>query len=291
MEKCLLNKRTIITGGSRGLGLEVAKKFIASGSHVMISSRSKDELIEASALLRLMAEPNQKILYKVADVSRETEVKSLVELSIAELGGCDILVNNAGVYGPMGCIENIDWVEWVNAININLLGSVLMCKYLVPVFKGQKNGKIIQISGGGATKPIPYISAYAASKAGIVRFAETLAHEVFEFGIKVNSIAPGPLNTGMLEEVLSAGPDKVGESFYQQSIKQLHSGGAPLNLAADLAVFLASESGDGITGKLISALWDDWEDLPNHLAELSSSDIYTLKRINAKDRGFTWGDK
>jgi NAD(P)-dependent dehydrogenase (short-subunit alcohol dehydrogenase family) len=150
----------------------------------------------------------------------------------------------AGVYGPMGCIENIDWVEWVNAININLLGSVLMCKYLVPVFKGQKNGKIIQISGGGATKPIPYISAYAASKAGIVRFAETLAHEVFEFGIKVNSIAPGPLNTGMLEEVLSAGPDKVGESFYQQSIKQLHSGGAPLNLAADLAVFLASESGD-----------------------------------------------
>jgi NAD(P)-dependent dehydrogenase (short-subunit alcohol dehydrogenase family) len=291
MEKCLSNKRSIITGGSRGLGLEVAKKFIASGSHVLISSRSKDELVEASDVLRSMAEVNQKILHKVADVSKESEVKSLVEFSIAELGGCDVLVNNAGVYGPMGCIEDIDWLEWINAININLLGSVLMCKYLVPVFKDQKYGKIIQISGGGATKPIPYISAYAASKAGIVRFAETLAHELFEFGIKVNSIAPGPLNTGMLDEVLSAGPEKVGKFFYEQSIKQMHSGGASLNLAADLAVFLAAKSGDGITGKLISAVWDDWPDFPNHLAELGGSDVYTLKRINAKDRGFTWGDK
>ena len=138
---------------------------------------------------------------------------------------------------------------------------------------------------------MPRISAYAVSKAAIVRFTETLAEEVRGTGIDVNAIAPGALNTRMLAEVLEAGPEKVGQAFYDRSLKQKESGGSPLGRGADLALFLASAASDGITAKLISAVWDDWERWPEHLPELSSSDVYTLRRIAGRDRGFAWGDK
>lgn len=291
MQKDLLNKRAIITGGGHGLGLEIARHYINAGSNIVICSRSEVDLINASEVLKGLLQDGQRLLYKVADISREADVIALTEYAVSELGGCDILVNNAGVYGPMGDIEEIDWADWVQAININLLGSILMCKFVIPYLKKQKYGKIIQLSGGGATQPMPRISAYAVSKAGIVRFIETLAQEVREYGIDVNSIAPGALNTSMLDEVLAAGSDKVGVDFYQKSLKQKQAGGTPLNVAAELAVFLASSDSDGVTGKLISAVWDEWRNFPAHLEELQSSDVYTLRRITARDRNFDWGDK
>src|SRR6185436_20968340 len=111
------------------------------------------------------------------------------------------------------------------------------------------------LSGGGATNPLPRISAYAASKAAVVRFAETLAEELRDAHVDVNAIAPGPLNTRLLDEVLTAGPEKVGAGFYERSLKQKEQGGAPLERGAELAVFLGSAASDGITGKLLSALW------------------------------------
>ena len=104
----------------------------------------------------------------------------------------------------------------------------------------------------------------------------------------MNSIAPGPLNTRLLDEVLASGPERVGRSFYERSIKQKEKGGAPLEKGAELAVFLASAESDGITGKLLSAVWDPWETLPQHVAELQQSDVYTLRRIVPKDRGYDW---
>ncbi|HEX5000045.1 MAG TPA: SDR family oxidoreductase, partial [Terriglobia bacterium] len=149
-------------------------------------------------------------------------------------------------------------------------------------------GKIIQLSGGGATNPLPRISAYAASKAAVVRLAETLAEELRDSHVDVNAIAPGALNTRLLDEVLEAGPAKVGARFYERSLQQKREGGAPLYRGADLAVFLASAASDGITGKLLSAVWDPWERLAEHADELRSTDIYTLRRIVPKDRGATW---
>jgi 3-oxoacyl-[acyl-carrier protein] reductase len=107
----------------------------------------------------------------------------------------------------------------------------------------------------------------------------------------VNAIAPGALNTRMLDEILAAGPEKVGAAFFQKSVEQKGSGGAGLAPGAALAVFLASDASDGITGKLISAVWDNWEAWPQHVAELSSSDLYTLRRITGRDRGAEWADK
>jgi NAD(P)-dependent dehydrogenase (short-subunit alcohol dehydrogenase family) len=200
-------------------------------------------------------------------------------------------VNNAAVHGPKGALEEVDWHAWIEAIRTNLLGSANFARTAVLHFKSRGYGKILQISGGGATKPMPRLSAYAASKAAIVRFAETLALEVREHRIDVNSIAPGALNTRLLNEVLEAGPERVGADFHARAKRQLAEGGTPLDVPARLAVFLGSSRSDGITGKLISAVWDDWESFPRHLEDLARSDVYTLRRIVAKDRGFDWGDK
>ena len=291
MSKVLSGKVALITGANQGLGLEIARAYVLAGADVMLCARSAVMLMAAQAELQALTAPGQQVLAKVGDVSAEADVLALVTATIVQLGGCHILLNNAGVYGPKGEIEAVDWADWIKAIEINVLGSVLMCRAMIPHFKAQGYGKVIQLSGGGATNPLPRLSAYAVSKAAIVRFAETLAEEVRGTGIDVNAIAPGALNTRMLDEILEAGPGKVGQAFYDRSLKQKETGGAPLGRAAELAVFLASAAGDGITGKLISAIWDDWEHWPQHLDELSASDAYTLRRIAGRDRGLTWGDK
>jgi 3-oxoacyl-[acyl-carrier protein] reductase len=158
----------------------------------------------------------------------------------------------------------------------------------LPHFKGRRAGKIIALSGGGATKPMPFFSAYAATKAAVVRFVETLAAEVAEFGIDCNTVAPGALNTRLLAEVLAAGPEKVGGDFYKASLRQKETGGDSLETAARLCVFLASPQSDGITGRLLSARWDPWADLPRWREELRRSDVYTLRRIVPEDRGLKW---
>jgi NAD(P)-dependent dehydrogenase (short-subunit alcohol dehydrogenase family) len=287
----LLNKIAIITGGSEGLGFEIAKKFILAGASITICSRNKKNLKSAEFKLKKLLNKNQKLLTIVADISKENDVKKLIKITIRKLGDCSILVNNAGIYGPKNKLEKINWKEWKKTIEINLFGSVLMCKELINHFKKKRYGKIIQLSGGGATNPLPYLSAYAASKAGIIRFSETLANEVANYNISVNAIAPGALNTRMLDEVIKAGPDKVGIDFYKRSVNQKKTGGTPLSSASDLAVFLASSQSDNITGKLISALWDKWEDWPKYADKIMNSDVYTIRRIVGKDRGFFEGDK
>jgi 3-oxoacyl-[acyl-carrier protein] reductase len=291
MQKTLTGKAAIITGANQGFGLEVARKYVLAGADVMLCARNAALLQEVQTDLTKLAAPGQKIFAKAADVSIEADVQGLVLETLTKLGGCHILVNNAGIYGPKGEIEDVDWAEWMKAIEINVYGSILMCRAILPHFKAQGYGKVIQLSGGGATNPMPRISAYAVSKAAIVRFAETLAEEVRGSGIDVNAIAPGALNTRMLDEVLEAGPEKVGKVFYERSLKQKESGGVPLGQGAELALFLASAASDGITGKLISAIWDDWEHWREHLDELNSSDVFTLRRIAGRDRGFAWGDK
>lgn len=291
MEKVLSGKIAIITGANQGLGLEIARKYVLAGADVILCARNLALLQEAQIDLNKLAGPEQKVLVKAGDVSNEADVQAMVGETLSTLGGCHILVNNAGIYGPKGEIEEVDWAEWIKAIEINVFGSVLMCRAILPHFKAQGYGKLIQLSGGGATNPLPRISAYAVSKAAIVRFAETLAEEVRGTGIDVNALAPGALNTRMLNEVLEAGPEKVGKDFYERSLKQKESGGAQLGRGADLALFLASAASDGITGKLISAVWDDWEHWSEHLDELNASDAYTLRRIAGRDRGFAWGDK
>ncbi len=285
----LTGRSAIITGASQGLGLAIARAYVTAGAAVVICARDATALAQAQQELVELAGGESRVVAESADVANEADVDKVVKAAFTAFGRIDVLVNNAGIYGPMGSIDEVDWTAWVRAIEINLLGSVLFCRAVVPYMRRQGGGKIIQLSGGGATNPLPRISAYAASKAAVVRFAETLAEELREDHIDVNSIAPGALNTRLLDEVLAAGPERVGASFYERSIKQKEGGGAGLERGAELALFLASAASDGITGKLVSAVWDPYVEFPEHLDDLNSMDIYTLRRIVPGDRGLKWG--
>lgn len=288
----MLNDRyALITGGSRGLGKMMAKAFLEAGASVMICARDRKELEDAKSELSPFVKKDRSLLTEVADVAVGSDVDRLIDRALQNLPQLNVLVNNAGIIGPTGALETTDWNEWEYAFRTNLLGVVYTCRKLILHFKKQRYGKIINLSGGGATKPFPRISAYAASKTAVVRFTEALAEELRDYHIDVNSLAPGAMNTRVLEEVLRAGPEKVGKEFYEGALQQKKNGGTPLEKGASLAVFLASSKSDGITGKLISAVWDPWERLDRHLEDLREGDIYTLRRIVPKDRGKSWGER
>lgn len=283
-------RAAVITGANQGLGETIARAYVEAGASLFICARDEEKLFKVQDQLRGLCSPGQKVEAMRADVAKREDVERVASRALDVFPDVQILVNNAGVYGPKGRIEDVDWDTWVDAIEINLFGSILLTRAFLPHFRKNKYGKIIQLSGGGATAPLPFISAYAASKAAIVRFAETLAEEVKEDGIDVNSIAPGALNTRLLDEVLAAGPEKVGKAFHERSLKQKNEGGAPLERGAELSVFLGSACSDGITGKLISAVWDPWDKFEEHMEELKKTDIYTLRRIVPNDRGMDWGE-
>jgi 3-oxoacyl-[acyl-carrier protein] reductase len=287
----LRDRAALITGASQGLGLAIARAYVRAGASVMLCARDEGQLARARDDVASLADGSQRVEAMRADVSIPDDVTRLVESAIERLGGLQILVNNAGIYGPMGGIDEIEWADWLRAMDININGSVLPMRAVLPHFKRQHYGKIVQLSGGGATNPLPRITAYAASKAAIVRLAESVALDVREFGIDINSIAPGALNTRMMDQLLAAGADAVGEGFYARMKQMAEGGTTPLEVGAALAVYLGSADSDGITGRLISAPWDPWDRLHEHRSELAGSDIYTLRRVVPKDRGQDWGEK
>jgi NAD(P)-dependent dehydrogenase (short-subunit alcohol dehydrogenase family) len=283
----LKNLNALITGGSQGLGKTIAEHFLREGANVVLCARSEKDLSATRAELAQQF-PNQKVAAKTCDVANEAQVNELVAFTLRELGSLDALVLNAGIYGPMGPTETVSLEEWRRALDINLFGVLLPSRAVIPHFKKAGRGKIVVLSGGGATNPLPNISAYAASKAAVVRLMETLAEELRSFHVDVNAIAPGALATRLVDEVLAAGPEKVGAAFFEKNKGWKEKGAVPLELGASLAVYLASPDSDGITGKLISAQWDPWKDLQKYRGELAKSDIYCLRRIVPEDRGKKW---
>ncbi len=291
MAQVLTGRSALVTGASQGLGRAIAAAFVDQGASVALCARDAAALERARTELAARTRPPQRVVAWPCDVARPEQVRELVARAVAALPDLEILVNCAGMYGPKGRAEDVDWSAWVEAIEVNLLGSVLTCREVVPHLRRRGRGKIIQLSGGGATAPMARVSAYAASKAGVVRFAETLAIELAEDHVDVNCLAPGAVNTRMLDEALAAGAAALGEAFHRKLLAQKASGGEGPDKAAALAVFLASPQSDGITGKLISAVWDPWERLPEHRRELAGSDVYTLRRIVPRDRGQGWGER
>ena len=286
----LQGRTAFITGGSRGLGEVIAQAFLEAGANVAICARSAKELAQTEQRLSRKYF-GQRVKAFLLDVTDQPAVTKSLETILEAFGDLQILVNNAGVYGPMGSLWQTSAEEWDAALRINIQGSVYPIRTVVPYYLKKGYGKIIQISGGGATNPLPRITAYAASKAAIIRLAESVAQDLKGTGIDVNSIAPGALNTKMMDDLLRAGPELVGQEFFSKMKNVSEQGGTPLEVGARLAVFLASKESDGITGRLISAPWDRWEDWPKHLSELDHTDAYTLRRITGKDRGLTWGDR
>ena len=277
-------KKIIVTGGSRGIGLAVAKAFFAEGYSVLIVSRSTKELVDAQKEMKGKGQCS----IVAADVSSMAD-RSKIRAHIMRKwrGSVDVLVNAAGIYGPIGYLEENSADKWEETIQVNLFGTVGMCALVLPFMKKQKRGRIINFSGGGEG-PFPRFTAYSASKGAIVRFTESLAEEVKNFGTTINAITPGGVNTKFLEEVLVAGPEKAGKDFYRRSLQRKREGGVSPDIAAGLVLYLARNDAEFISGKVISANRDDWKNFKKHAKEMASSDVYTFRRIKPKDRGYTW---
>jgi NAD(P)-dependent dehydrogenase (short-subunit alcohol dehydrogenase family) len=286
----LAGRNAIITGASQGLGAAIAEHFIAEGATVALCARTSADL--DAVRHRLHTEyPSATIFARPTDIADQHQVDRFFDESMAALGRIDILVNNAGVYGPMGSLDTIDWQHWIDALAINLLGTVYCARKAVSLFKPNHYGKIVNISGGGATTPLPGLSAYAAAKAAVVRFTETLALETRDWRIDVNAVAPGALATRLTDELIAAGPHRVGASFHARMTKLKAEGGTPLQLGAKLCVYLGSAESDGLTGRLIAAQWDPWPFSEAIKGDIADTDIYTLRRIIPQERGKTWGDR
>ncbi len=270
------------------MGRAIARAFLVAGAQVAVCARNARTLRETVDELGRSTDSKRVPVAIEADASRPDQAERAVAEAADRMGGLDVVVNCAGIQGPVGRLEDLPWEDWARTIEVNLYATVLVCRAAIPRLGGSKRGKIINVSGGGATAPRPAFSAYAASKAAVVRFTETLAEEVRDRGIDVNAMAPGALATRMQEEIVQAGPQKVGDRAFAEARRIQDGGGTPLETPAALAVWLASAESDGISGRLISAVWDPWPALARRRDELMAGDIYTLRRVVPKDRGKDW---
>jgi NAD(P)-dependent dehydrogenase (short-subunit alcohol dehydrogenase family) len=282
-------KVAMITGASKGLGKFCAERFWEEGYDLFLVASNQEQLDLVKK--QFGEKKDRKILTCACDLSKYKDIVFLIKFFKSNFSNLNVMINNAAIQGPIGPLIDNDLNLWKKTLKINFYAPVTLIQGMIPLMKNCKNASIINISGGGATAPRPNFSAYASSKAALVRFSETLAEELKDFGIRVNCVAPGAMKTDMLSEILKVGICNAGEKELNAAMKVLDFGGASMDKVADLLIFLASELSCNISGKLISAVWDDWENWPNHIDLLASTDVYTLRRITSRDRGFDWGDK
>ncbi len=278
----LSGRNALITGGSQGFGRHLVEAFLAEGANVTFCARTATDVIQTETALAAGLKPGQRLVGVTADIADPASVAALFTAA-AQVGPLHIVVNNAGIYGPIGPTEEVTLADWTQAWQVNVTGTLLVCQHAVRLMKPQGGGRIINISGGGATNPMPRFAAYAATKAAVVRLTETLAEEYRADRIVVNAVAPGAMRTRLTDQVLAAGPERAGKELFAKNKKWAEEGAVDPRLGAALCVYLASSASEGITGKLISAQWDPWNDLQKFTAELQG-DIYTLRRIVPEDR-------
>jgi len=267
----------IVTGAGRGIGKAIALAFARERARVVLAARSEHELRDTAQACR---DAGATASVVVTDISKRDEAYRLVEAATQEAGHVDILVNSAGVYGPIGPTAEVDVDAWTRAVEVNLFGPLYLCHALLPHFIARRRGKIILLGGGGATAPLPNFSSYAASKAAVARLGDTLAEELKPFNVQVNVIAPGLVDTRLQDEVLAAGP-RAGALFEKiRRARQEGSGAVSPEIAASLAVFLASPQSGTLTGKLIAAPYDPWKEWGGKAESLNSTPMYAIRRLD-----------
>lgn len=262
--------RVLVTGAGRGIGKRLAIGFSQAGAKVGLLARTEVEL----DLAKLEIEQANGIALKMrCDVRQPDQMTSAVERMRAAFGGLDVLIAAAGVPGPIGPFLSLKPKAWNETIETNLIGAVNACRAVLPGMVEKRSGKIILIAGNGAASGRPNFSAYAASKAALVRFAECLAAEVGDHNVQVNAIVPGGAYTYMTDEILRAG-DRAGAKEVEEAEQVRITGGIAPEKQMQLALFLASERSNHISGKLIYVT-DDWKRFEK---ESMKPEAYTLRR-------------
>jgi NAD(P)-dependent dehydrogenase (short-subunit alcohol dehydrogenase family) len=270
----LADKTCLIVGASGALGHAIAETFYREGARIALTFHARKEGLLSTGLSH--REPRVAV-FKL-DVRRRQGVESVVARVERKFGPIDILVNCSGVLGPIGATHQVAVEHWLRTIEVNLLGSFYLVRAVLPSMLAAGRGKIIQFSGGGAAHGRPFFTAYGSSKAALVRFTESLAGELRNTNIDVNAIAPGAVKSRMWEELRASGT--AGGSQALQDLEKMDAtSGVPPERAASLALFLASDRSNGLTGRLISAVHDKWEDIGPRIPAIASADTWTLRRV------------
>jgi 3-oxoacyl-[acyl-carrier protein] reductase len=265
------DKVVLITGAGRGVGKRLAIGFAAHGARLALLSRSKAEL----DLADLEIEHNGGSSLRIrADVTDYEAVCAAIDRIRVTYGKLDAVICAAGVLGPIGPFLDQPPKSFIETIGINLFGVANVCRAALPYMVERRSGKIIALGGRGSSGPRPNLSAYATSKAGLVRFVETLADEVRDHNVQVNVMMPGPTYTSMTDEILRAG-DRAGWKEQEEATELRITGGIPPEKQIALALFLASNASNHISGKLIHVN-DDWKKLEHASV---NPELYTLRRV------------
>ena len=240
----LKEKVALITGGSRGIGAAAAIAFAEAGASVIVNYAHRED-----AAARVVADARARGARAIAvraDVSRADDVQRLFDIALAQFGRIDILVANAGVW-KRAEIESLDEAKWHETIDINLKGVYTCCRLAAIEMKKQRSGRIITVSSTAGQRGEPFYSHYAASKGGVISFTKALAVELGPFGITVNSVAAGWVETDMSAEALKPG----SELEEIKNLIPLRRIATPDDIAGPI-LFLASELARHITGEILN---------------------------------------
>jgi NAD(P)-dependent dehydrogenase (short-subunit alcohol dehydrogenase family) len=271
--------KILIAGATSGIGRFLSERLLEAGHEVWGFARSTGG-----------APGHPRFRAFACDVADWDQVDQLAGTIAAETKRLDAIIICAAVQGPVGPAMTLDPKEWGAAVRVNLDGTFHVLRAFATLLRSEGAGraKILCFSGGGASKPRANFSAYAASKTGVVRLVETLAEEWRAEAIDINAIAPGTVPTRMTEEIMRTGPAAAGEAEITAARATLEAGRDNFERIGLLVDFLLSPTSDGITGKLISAAWDPWEQFGKQRERLQETDLLTLRRITPDDRGEAW---
>jgi len=263
--------RVVITGSSHGIGRALAERLVERGHDVWGLARSPQAAPGTGS---------GTFKSRRCDVSAWPQMESAASEVASTWAHLDSLITCAAIHGEVGRTLAVDPVKWSETLQVNLMGTFNAIRAFADLLsRTPRRAKILCFAGGGATKARPNFSAYGAAKTAVVRLVETIAEEERSRPLDINAIAPGAINTRLTDEVLTFGADVVGQFEYNSALKQKESGGASLDNALDMVEWLLSSDSDGISGKLLSAPWDPWRSLGSRSAELTQSDVYTLRRV------------
>lgn len=267
----------VVTGAGRGIGRALALHLAAVGMPLALCARSGEELEETSTAVRDLG---IAVVERVVDVTQPSAVAAFAGVVRDELGPPWALVNNAAVLGPVGRLDEADMEGWFHTLLVDVGGAAATCREFVPLMREAGGGRIINLSGGGVggSGLQPNVSAYTASKAAVAILTETVARELAGT-ITVNSIAPGAQPTGLVGEVLRVGADRAGSELFEATVRD-QSTPMALERFFSLVDFLLSPDSGWLTGKLLSARWDEVDELRAARQQLESTSLLTLRRID-----------